>query len=185
MQRMQEQEREMQIRQEQQKQQYQTMIPGPPGVYHPPQVPYLPAPGYPVQQSADGSPGHVQYPGQYGQPPMGPGPGQQPVYPPYNIQSMPGSQVHHPYSAPPVLPTPAPVSQPVPPTCLGSLPAGVRGPPNHQVVQVVQPMHVPSPATNHTMPQQLQGVSTASVMGTHQMVLPTEQPAEAELISFD
>ncbi|XP_076326445.1 hepatocyte growth factor-regulated tyrosine kinase substrate-like isoform X2 [Tachypleus tridentatus] len=173
MQRMQEQEREMHMRQEHQKQQYQTMIHGPPGIY---QVPYLPAPGYPVHQSADGSPGHIQYPGQYGQPPMGSG--QQPVYPPFSIQSMPGSKVH-PYSVPrTVLPTPGTVSQSTPPTSLGSLSARLRGPTPHV-------LHVPPTIPNSTMPQQLQGVSTASVMGTHQIALPPEQPAEAELISFD
>ncbi|XP_013789466.1 hepatocyte growth factor-regulated tyrosine kinase substrate-like isoform X2 [Limulus polyphemus] len=193
MQRMHEQEREMQMRQEQQKQQYQTIHQGPPlppSVYPPSQGPYLPGPGYPVpllsQPPENDSLGVVQYPGQYGQPPMSPSTNQQPVYPPYNIQavrgSLPTASQGNMYSAAfPVIPTPVSTIHMGPP-------------PPHQVGQVAPPGHFPLPVSvsNQTMSQSQQhpGVAALPVMENNRMALPLEQPSqhqpkEAELISFD
>ncbi|XP_076312183.1 hepatocyte growth factor-regulated tyrosine kinase substrate-like isoform X2 [Tachypleus tridentatus] len=193
MQRMHEQEWEMQMRQEQQKQQYQTIHQGPPlppNVYPQSQGPYLSGPGYPVplpsQPPDNDSVNVIQYPGQYGQPPLGPSASQQPVGLPYNVQgvrgSLPTASQGNMYSAAfPVIPTPA-----------STIPMGP--PPPHQVGQIAPPGHFPLsiPVSIQTLSQSQQrpGAVALSVMENNQMALPSEQPSqhqpkEAELISFD
>lgn len=198
MQRMQEQEREMQLRHEQQKQQYQVMHQGgtlPPGVFPPPQTPYMPpvSQGYPTM--------HPPMPGM-----MHPGiPGSQPFPPPqiptsvnsstnqqmpggdyrqpFNMQAMagalpsihPGAPFSHVPSSsgaptssstqPPMIVMPQGVMGPMPPPQMAMMPPGI---PQSMIQQNAPPTSVPS-VPQPVMPQ---NPPVTNVAGIPQSMMP-------------
>lgn len=189
MQRMQEQEREMQLRQEQQRQQYMARGVMPPGVMPPPQAAYMPPPpqqqGYSPGGSADGSPVHGAFPPPQGHYPPAPPPQfRTPEYQPYNVpvQGMvPGQPqvTQGPYQNQMVLPPGS-----IPPQHLtANGPSSIASHPS-----LSGPI-----SSNSNQPPNLSAVGNPGqpvIMAHGSGAPPPDQPAptnppEAELISFD